>query len=166
MLAPPASSQPLLRWAQGSLLVLCRPGTPAYKLQHKTRSRVCVHALPLQTLPLYRGWLRCCHMSCSSRPCHCPTKVGSGAAMCPMTPDHTSLLGRALVLPHVLWLQTSPPARGELRRCHVSYRFGPLLPAKLGSGAALCPTAPDPTSLLGRALVLPCVLWLRTSPVG
>jgi hypothetical protein len=32
MLAPPASSRPLLRWVRGPLSEPCRPGTPAYKL--------------------------------------------------------------------------------------------------------------------------------------
>jgi hypothetical protein len=32
--------------------------------------------------------------------------------------------------------------------CHASYSFGPHLPVEVGSGAAMCPTAPDLTSLL------------------
>jgi hypothetical protein len=33
-------------------------------------------------------------------------------------------------------------------RCHVSYTFGPHLPAEVGSGAATCPSALDLASLL------------------
>jgi hypothetical protein len=38
------------------------------------------------------------------------------------------------------------------------------LPTGEGSGATTCPMAPDPASLLGRALAPPCVPRLRTPP--
>jgi hypothetical protein len=46
------------------------------------------------------------------------------------------------MLPHVLWLRTSPPDKGELRRCHVSYGSRPRLSAGVGSGAATCLITP------------------------
>jgi hypothetical protein len=49
----------------------------------------------------------CCHMPCSTRPC-LPTKLGSGAAMCP-------------------WLRTPPPYWGGLRCHRMSYSSGPCL---------------------------------------
>jgi hypothetical protein len=45
---------------------------------------------------------------------------------------------------------------------HVPCGTGPSLPAKVGSEAATCPVAPDHTSLLVRASMLPCVQWLWT----
>jgi hypothetical protein len=44
--------------------------------------------------------------------------------------------------------------------CHVSYGSGPRLPAKMGSGATMCPMTPDVASRLRWAPALPCVLWL------
>jgi hypothetical protein len=46
--------------------------------------------------------------------------------------------------------------------CHMSYNSRFCLHAREGSGAATCPTAPDPASLLGRVLVLPRAPRLRT----
>jgi hypothetical protein len=46
MLAPPAGSWPLPRWARGPLSVPCRSGTPAYMLPVKTNGKVGAHALP------------------------------------------------------------------------------------------------------------------------
>jgi hypothetical protein len=85
------------------------------------------------------------------------TEVGSGVAMCPIALDITSRLRWAPTLPRVLWLQTSPPGRGGLRRCHVSYGSGPCLLAEVGSNAATCPMATDLTSRLRRDLALPRV---------
>jgi hypothetical protein len=119
-LATPAGSLPLLRWARGPLSVPCKLGTPTYKLQVKTRSGSCIHAPPPN----------------STRP-YLPAKVGSYVVTCPVAPDPTSLLGRALAFPRVSWLrtlpsrralvppcvprhQTPPPCSGGLRRCHVS----------------------------------------------
>jgi hypothetical protein len=67
-------------------------------------------------------------------------------------------------LPHALWFRTLPPCRGRLWRCHVPHGSGPRLPTREGSGGATCPTAPDPISLLRRALVLPRAPRLRTPP--
>jgi hypothetical protein len=124
--------------------------------------------------------LTCCHMSCSIGPC-LSAKVDSRAATCPVAPDPASLQGRALMrhmsnssefclpigegsgVPRVLRLWIMPSCKGELR-------------------CATCPTAPDPTSLQGRAPVcyvsyrsgsclptgegsgVPCVLQLRILP--
>jgi hypothetical protein len=47
---------------------------------------------------------------------------------------------------------------------HVPYGSEPCLPAEVGSDAATCPMAPDPTSLLGKSLMLPRVARLWTPP--
>jgi hypothetical protein len=108
--------------AKLELSVPCRPGTPAYKLQAKTRRRASNHTIPcalrLQTLP------------------PCP---GSGVATSPTVPDPASLLGRAPVLPRVTQLRTLPPYSGGLRCCHVPHGSGPCLPAREGSYAVTCP---------------------------
>jgi hypothetical protein len=80
-LATPAGLQPLPRWAWGPLSVSCRPGTPTYKLQVKTR-RGCAPT--------------CRHVPYNTRPC-LPAEVGSGAATCPVAPNPASLQGSALV---------------------------------------------------------------------
>jgi hypothetical protein len=49
MLVPPAGALSLLRWAQGPLSVPCRPSTPAYMVQAKTKGNVCIHTLPRAT---------------------------------------------------------------------------------------------------------------------
>jgi hypothetical protein len=85
-----------------------------------------------------------------------PIEAGSGAATCPTAPDLASLLGRAPVLSRVTRLQTPPPYSEGLRCCYVSHSSGPRLPTREGSGAAMCPTTLDPTSLLGRASTLSC----------
>jgi hypothetical protein len=104
------------------------------------------------------------------------------AATCPATLDPASLPRWAPVLSCVLRLRTLPPCRDGLRRCHMCYGSEPCLPAKMGSGAAICPTTPNPTSLLRwaltlsrvprpsdlasllrRAPALPRILWLRDS---
>jgi hypothetical protein len=48
--------------------------------------------------------------------------------------------------------------------CHVPCGSGPCLPTEACSDAFTCLTALNPASLLGRALVLPCVTRLRTPP--
>jgi hypothetical protein len=78
------------------------------------------HVLWLQTSPLTRGELWCCHMSYDSGP-RLPDEVGSSAAVCPIALDLTYRLRWTLTLPHILWLRTSPPDWGGLRRCHVSH---------------------------------------------
>jgi hypothetical protein len=59
---------------------------------------------------------------------------------------------------------TLPPCQVGLRPCHVSSGFEPHLPAREGSGAAMCTMALDPASLLGRALEPPRGQRLRTLP--
>jgi hypothetical protein len=59
------------------------------------------------------------------------------------------------VLLRVARLRTLPPYSGGLWCCHMSRGSGPRLPTREGSGAATCPMTSDPTSLLGRAPVLP-----------
>jgi hypothetical protein len=49
-------------------------------------------------------------------------------------------------------------------RCHTSCGSGSRLPDKEGSSAITCPVAPDPTSPLGRASVLPRVPRLWSPP--
>jgi hypothetical protein len=79
-------------------------------------------------------------------------------ATCPMEPDSTSLLRRAPALPRVPQLWNSPSCLGGLYCYHVSHGSIPYLPTQEIFGAAMCPKAPDPTSLLRRATALPCVL--------
>jgi hypothetical protein len=147
-LAPPAGSQPPPRWARGPLSVPCKLGTPAYRLNSKIRSKTY------------------CHMPYSSRSCLLARGRGGGsiAVTYPTASDPASLLGRALALSRVLQLRISPPCSGGLRHCHVSRGTGSRLPAREGSDAATCPAASYPTSLLGRAPVLPRVPRLRTLP--
>jgi hypothetical protein len=109
-----------------------------------------------QTLPLCWGGLRCRHVSCGPEP-YLPAGVVSGAATCPVAPDPASLLGWAPVPSRVMRPQTLPPCWGGLRCHHVSCGPEPYLPAGVGSGATTCPTAPDPSSLLGWALAPPRV---------
>jgi hypothetical protein len=113
-LAPPAGVQSLPRWAQGPLSVPCRPGTPTYKLQVKTKCKACLHtsprALQHQTLPRCQGGLRCFHVSRGTGPC-LPAREGSSAAMYTAAPGPASLPGG-------LW------------HYHASYGFGPCLPAR------------------------------------
>jgi hypothetical protein len=81
-------------------------------------------------------WLLCVSVPCRpGTPTYKP-QVKTSCRAC----SHT--LSRALRL----W--TLPPSCGGLRRCHMSYGSGPRLPAKVGSGAATCPMAPDLASRL------------------
>jgi hypothetical protein len=63
MMAPPASSLPLPRWAWGPLWVPCRLGTLAYKHEAKVKGRmhyrVLTHVLWPRMLPPSWGGLRC-----------------------------------------------------------------------------------------------------------
>jgi hypothetical protein len=106
-LAPPMGLQPPLRWAWRPLSVPCRSGTPAHRLQVRTRSRVCFHPLPhtlwLRTLPPCQGGLRACHVSLGPGP-RLPTEVSYEATMCPSALDLASLWRWAPVLPCVPWL--------------------------------------------------------------
>jgi hypothetical protein len=81
---------------------------------------------------------------------------------CLAAPDPASLSRQALALPRTPRLQTPPPCSGGFQSCHVSHGSKPRLPAREGSDAATCLTAPDPVSLLERAPVLLHVTWLRT----
>jgi hypothetical protein len=85
-------------------------------------------------------------------------------AMCPVAMNPASLQRWAPVLPHVLWLRTSPPCRDGLWCCHVSYGSGSCQLAQEGSGAATCLMALGLASLPRRALALPRVPWLWTLP--
>jgi hypothetical protein len=109
MLAPPAGSQLLPRWARGPLSVPCRMGTPAYKLQVKTRDSACIYALPCvlkhRTKPPRLGGLWRCHVSRDSEP-HPSAWEGSDATTCPMTPNLAPPRRWAPVNQCVLWLQT------------------------------------------------------------
>jgi hypothetical protein len=58
-------------------------------------------------------------------------KVGFRAAMCPVAPDPASLIGRPLMPPCVLWLQTQPPCMGGALVHHVSYMEGFGVPGVL-----------------------------------
>jgi hypothetical protein len=65
-------------------------------------------------------------------------------------------------------LHTSFKSRQSARRAstrhHVPCSTRPCLFTKAGSGASMCPVAPDPASLLGRAPVPPCIPRLRALP--
>jgi hypothetical protein len=100
------------------LSVPCRPGTPAYRLESKTRKTYChmpnntgsfsllgsalalLCVSRLWILPPCTGGLQHCHVSRGSRSC-LPTQEGSGTVMCPTTLAPASLLRRAPVLAHV-----------------------------------------------------------------
>jgi hypothetical protein len=92
-----------------------------------------------------------------------PAQEGSDAATYPVPPDPTSLLGRASAQSRVPCLRILPSYSEGLRHCHVSHGSRSCLPAREGSDAATCPTAPDHASLIGMALALPRVprLWIR-----
>jgi hypothetical protein len=113
-------------------------------LQHKTRSKACIH------------------VSYSSGP-HLSIELGSSAGTCPADSDLTSLSRWAPALPCILQLQTLLPYCGGLRCYHVARCNEPRLPAKESSSVVTCPTVPDSASLLGRASTLPHVLQF---PVG
>jgi hypothetical protein len=82
-------------------------------------------------------------------------RQGRCTATCPTSLDPTTLLGRAPTLPRVTWLWIPPPCSRGLRCCHESCGSGSCLPTREGSGAAMCPAAIDPATLLRRAPVLP-----------
>jgi hypothetical protein len=90
MLVPSAGLLPPPRWARGPLSVPCRLGTPAYKLQVKTKSGACNHTSPHTpqhwNLPPDRRGLRGCHMSSGSG-ARLPVREGSSTAMCTMASD-------------------------------------------------------------------------------
>jgi hypothetical protein len=81
----------------------------------------------------------------------------SRGVTCPAAPDPASLLRWAPALPRVLQFWASPLCRRELQRCHVSCNSGPHLSVEEGSDTAVCSTASDPASLMGRVPTLPRV---------
>jgi hypothetical protein len=91
-------------------------------------------------------------------------RQGRCTTTCPTALDHASLFGRAPALPRVPRLWILPPCSVGLLRCHVSRGSGSCLPTQEGSDTAMCPAALDPTSLLRRAPMLPCVPRLRILP--
>jgi hypothetical protein len=68
------------------------------------------------------------------------------------------------VLLRVPQLRTLPLYSEGLRCYHVSRDSGPYLPTKADTGAAMCPSAPDPASQLRRDPTLPCVPRLQILP--
>jgi hypothetical protein len=122
-MAPPTGSLPLPRWVRGPLSVCCRPGTPTYRQETKTRSRMSNYVLP--------------HVYNFGH--YLPTEEGSDATMCPTAPDSASLLRRALVSPCVPQLWTLPPYREGLRCCHASHSSKP---ASLLRRALVLPCVP------------------------
>jgi hypothetical protein len=50
--------------------------------------------------------------------------------------------------------------------CRLPYSSRLYLPIEVGSGVAMCPTAPDLASLSRLALALPRVQWLQTLHPG
>jgi hypothetical protein len=83
------------------------------------------------------------------------------AATCPIALDLASLLRRAPALPRVPRLWASPPWWCGLRRYHVSRGSGLRLLGEVVSDSTSCSTAPDSTSLLRWAPVLPHPLSFR-----
>jgi hypothetical protein len=126
MLDPPAGSQPLLRWAWGPLSVPYIPGTPAYRLQVKTKDKACAHVLPRATAAL--------------EPASLP-REGFGIATCLKALDPTPPPRGAPMLSCVLRLRTPPHHPGGLQHWHASFGSGPRHASKVGSGADMCPMA-------------------------
>jgi hypothetical protein len=126
MLAPLAGSPPLLRWAQGPLSVLYRPGIPAYELQTEAGSRACDYVPPrvpwYWTLWPHLGGFRCHLASLGFGPC-LPTQEGSSATTRPVALGPTSLIRRASELPCISWIWTPPPNLGGLQHRHVSHNY-------------------------------------------
>jgi hypothetical protein len=69
--------------------IMCPTAPDLTSLQ--MRVSVLPRILQPRTSPTYRGGLRRCHVTYGYRPC-LPVELGSGAAMCPMALDLTSLL--------------------------------------------------------------------------
>jgi hypothetical protein len=110
-------------------------------------------------------------MSYSSRP-HLPIKMDSGAVTRTTTPDLTTLLWRALVLPCGPLLRTSHPRQVGLQCYHVSHGTGPHLRAREGSGAttrSAVPCGPRTSSikkgLAGLAMQLGSRVFMARSRV-
>jgi hypothetical protein len=67
-----------------------------------------------------------------------------------------------LVPPHITFKLRQGAGRASLH-CHVSCSFGPHLPAEVGSGASMCPVAPNLATLPRWSLTLLCVPRPQTS---
>jgi hypothetical protein len=154
MLAPPAGSLPLPRWAQGPLSVPYRPGTLAYKFQVKTKREAYKSHDPTCPQPQHEphslGQLRGRHVSCgaSSR---CPARGSSGVTTCPAAPAPAAQPGAAPRSPRVLRHQLPLPSPGQLRGHHVPCGTSSHCPARGSSGVATCPAAPAPAAQPGAA---------------
>jgi hypothetical protein len=113
MLAPPMGSQPLPRWARGTLSVPYRPGTPTYRLRPDKGQGMCPCATMCPAAPKLTSLLR----------------EGSGIAMCPKALNPASPSRKPPALSLVLRLRNPPHHPGGLRCCHVSLCTGPYLSA-------------------------------------
>jgi hypothetical protein len=88
-------------------------------------------------------------------PPHTSSKSRRGKACIRTPPQGPQLrilppgMGWASALLCVPQHRTLPPNTEGLWRCHVSYSSGPRLPARQGSGAAMCPTAQGPAPHAG-----------------
>jgi hypothetical protein len=144
MLAPPAGSQPLPRWARGTLSVPYRLGTPVYMLQVGTGNKAHNDTLPyvpwLQVPTPVLGGLQGDHVSNSTFPApplgkasvppgaqplrsHLPTQEGSDVATCLAAPSTVYPPEGAPVLSCGLryWPPAAPTledSRGDM--CHVA----------------------------------------------
>jgi hypothetical protein len=124
--------------------VPCRPDTPAYMPQAKTKGQACAHALPHATTALEPASL---------------LREGSSTTTCPKALDLTPLHRRGPVLPHVPRLRTLHLRIGGVWHYHVFQGSRPCTFTWEGSGAAICPKAPDPAPPSRRGPVLPRVPW-------
>jgi hypothetical protein len=116
---------------EGPLSVPYRPGTP--------------HTCSKSGLRIGRA-STCRHMALSfgSR---LPAREGSGATTCPAALDPASQLGKAPLLPCVMWLRTLPHCSGGLQCCRMFHVSGPCYPAQEGSEGDVCPMAPADQTL-------------------
>jgi hypothetical protein len=104
--------------------------------------------------------------TCPMAPDLTSAEMGSDAATCPMAPDLNSRQRWAPMLSRVLWLRTLPPDRGGLRCYHMSYVFGPRLPAEVGSDVVMYPAVPCgpwASSIKKSLAVLPVQLGTHVS---
>jgi hypothetical protein len=114
------------------------------------RSRVSISAS--QGVGHHRHYHRCLPRFCSTRGA-LPLQLPVGHCRYPVD----------RVPPHVCFKLRQGVGRASMHY-HVPYSSGPHLPAEVGSGAAICSTAPDLASLPRWALALPCFPQPQTSP--